>query len=82
MEIYILAIVDTNHYGLNTKDVEIYPTYDDAQHRMEELYRKECKEQGVEPAEYGSANGNASNYLDSWYAYCHGMYWDIFQRNV
>lgn len=82
MEIYILATVNTNNYGFNTKDVEVYSSYDDAQRRMEELYREECKERGVEPVEYDDIRGNATNYLDCWYAYCHGVYWDIFHRII
>ena len=77
-ELFILTIVDTNNVGFNPKDVEVFPNYESAEARMTELYNEECERQGLDP----NATDDFDQMNGEWYAYCHGVYWDIFVKSV
>lgn len=79
MKIYVLTIVDTQNYGFNPQDVEVYTDIKKANERMKSLYLARCKEEGIEtPYEGDSMYG----ITEDCYAFVNWWYVDIFEREV
>ena len=76
---FILVINDPGEWGYNCKDVETFPTREDACQKMTELYRERAKKRGIDP----SVNDTRQHGITADYAYIFGDYYlDIFEKHV
>lgn len=79
MKRYILVINDPGEMGYNCKDVETFPTREEAVQKMTELYRERMKRRGLDP----SANDPLLHGITTDFAFIFGDYYlDIFEKHV